>query len=288
MLENHGLYVVATPIGNLQDMTARAIQVLKEVDVIAAEDTRHSSKLLQHFDIRTPLVSYHDHNEKKATDMMLSYLAEGKSIALISDAGTPLISDPGFYLVKQVRQAGYRVTPIPGASALIAALSVAGLPTNRFVFEGFLPAKMQNRQEKIKFFSQETGTVICYESPHRIVDSLKDMQIVLGDDRYVVLARELTKTYETVHGAPLNELLVWIQADSNRQRGEFVILIHPAETVAKQDADEGAKKIVELLLEELSVKQAVNLAVKITGVNKNTLYDHALKINQSKPPIGQN
>jgi 16S rRNA (cytidine1402-2'-O)-methyltransferase len=277
--------VVATPIGNLQDMTARAIQVLKAVDVIAAEDTRHSSKLLQHFDISTSVVSYHDHNEKQATDMMLSYLAEGKSIALISDAGTPLISDPGFYLVKQVRQAGYRVIPIPGASALIAALSVAGLPTNRFVFEGFLPAKTQNRQEKIKLFAQEAGTVICYESPHRIVDSLKDMQTVLGDDRYVVLARELTKTYETVHGAPLSELLIWIKADSNRQRGEFVILIHPAEAVAKQDSNDAAKKIVELLLEELSVKQAVNLAVKITGVNKNTLYDHALKVSQSKPLI---
>lgn len=285
MLENHGLYVVATPIGNLQDMTARAIQVLKAVDVIAAEDTRHSSKLLQHFDIRTPLVSYHDHNEKQATDMMLAYLAEGKSIALISDAGTPLISDPGFYLVKQVRHAGHRVIPIPGASALIAALSVAGLPTNRFVFEGFLPAKTQNRQEKIKFFSREIGTVICYESPHRIVDSLKDMQIVLGDDRYVVLARELTKTFETVHGAPLNELVQWIQADSNRQRGEFVVLIHPLDTVAKQDENEAAKKILELLLEELSVKQAVNLAVKITGANKNTLYDHALKVSQSKPLI---
>lgn len=283
MLENHGLYVVATPIGNLQDMTARAIQVLKDVDVIAAEDTRHSGKLLQHFDIRTPLVSYHDHNEQHATDMMLSYLAEGKSVALISDAGTPLISDPGFYLVRKVRQAGYRVIPIPGASALIAALSVAGLPTNRFVFEGFLSSKTQSRQEKIKHFIGETGTVICYESPHRIIDSLKDMRIVLGGARYVVVARELTKTYETIYGAPLDELLTWIQADSNRQRGEFVILIHPAEAEAKHDANEAAKKLLEKLLEELSVKQAVNLAVKITGVNKNILYDHALKVTQSKP-----
>jgi 16S rRNA (cytidine1402-2'-O)-methyltransferase len=283
MLENHGLYVVATPIGNLQDMTARAIQVLKEVDVIAAEDTRHSSKLLQHFNIHTPLVSYHDHNEKEATDMMMSYLSNGKSVALISDAGTPLISDPGFYLVKHVRQAGYRVIPIPGATALIAALSVAGLPTNRFVFEGFLPAKTQGRQEKIKQFIHETGTAICYESPHRIIDSLKDMQVILGDMRYVVLARELTKTYETIYGAPLGELLAWIQADSNRQRGEFVVLIHPAEVESKQDVNEPAKKILVLLLEELSVKKAVNLAVKITGVNKNTLYDYALKVTQSKP-----
>lgn len=285
MLENHGLYVVATPIGNLQDMTARAIQVLKEADVIAAEDTRHSSKLLQHFNIHTPLVSYHDHNEKEATDMMLSYLSEGKSVALISDAGTPLISDPGFYLVKHVRQAGYRVIPIPGATALIAALSVAGLPTNRFVFEGFLPAKTQARQEKIKKFINETGTVICYESPHRIIDGLKDMEAVLGSQRFVVLARELTKTYETIYGAPLGELLVWIQADPNRQRGEFVVLIHPAEVDSKQDVNEVAKKTLVLLLEELSVKKAVNLAVKITGANKNSLYDYALQVTQSKPSV---
>lgn len=285
MLENHGLYVVATPIGNLQDITARAIQVLKEVDVIAAEDTRHSSKLLQHLNIHTLLVSYHDHNEKEATDMMLSYLSEGKSVALISDAGTPLISDPGFYLVKHVRQAGYRVIPIPGASALIAALSVAGLPTNRFVFEGFLPAKTQGRREKIKQFIQEVGTVICYESPHRIVDSLKDMETVLGSQRFVVLARELTKTYETIYGTPLGELLVWIQADPNRQRGEFVVLIHPAEVDSKQDVNEVAKKTLVLLLEELSVKKAVNLAVKITGANKNSLYDYALQVTQSKPSV---
>lgn len=282
MVENHGLYVVATPIGNLQDITPRAIQVLKEVCVIAVEDTRHSSKLLQHFDIRTPMLSYHDHNERVASDALLSYLAEGKSVALISDAGTPLISDPGFYLVREVRRAGYRVMPVPGASALIAALSVSGLPTNRFMFEGFLPAKSQARQEKLKTCINESATIIFYESPHRIASTLNDMQMVLGNNRYVVLARELTKTYESVYGAPLEQLIVWINEDKNRQRGEFVVLIHPAEVADKNELTESTQKTLTILLEELSLKQAVKLAAKITGANKNALYNYALALDEAK------
>jgi 16S rRNA (cytidine1402-2'-O)-methyltransferase len=283
MLDSHGLYIVATPIGNLHDMTPRAVEVLKLVDVIAAEDTRHSSKLLHHFNITTPVISYHEHNEKTASDILLSYLAEGKKVALISDAGTPLISDPGFQLVRQARAAGYRVIPVPGASALIAALSVSGLPTHRFIFEGFLPAKSQARKEKLKTCVNETGTVIFYESPHRILNSLEDMQTVLGEDRYVVLARELTKTYESVYGAVLSELIAWIHEDQNRQRGEFVLLIHPAQTSAtKQEITSATQDTLDILLAELSVKQAVNLAAKITRVNKNLLYSYALSKEESK------
>lgn len=284
MLENHGLYIVATPIGNLQDITLRAIEVLKQVDVIAVEDTRHSSKLLNYFDIRTPIVSYHAHNEKTSCDLLLSYLTEGKNVALISDAGTPLISDPGFHVVREVRRAGYKVIPIPGVSALIAALSASGLPTNRFIFEGFLPAKSQARKEKLKKSLHELATIIFYESPHRIIDSLEDMASILGGERYVVLARELTKSYESIYGAQLHQLIPWIKEDSNRQRGEFVVLIHPAE-ITKEHEITDAINTLHILLSELPLKQAVNLAVKITGANKNTLYDHALALNKSKQHV---
>lgn len=279
MIKN-GLYVIATPIGNFEDMTLRAISTLKCVDVIAAEDTRHSAKLLQHFGINTTVMSCHNYNEKAVTERLLEHLAEGRSVGLISDAGTPLISDPGFLLVREARKRGYSVFPIPGASALIAALSVAGLPTTRFIFEGFLPAKSSARKIIFEKYKNEVATIVFYESPHRIINCLEDMSLVLGLDRYVVLARELTKTYETVYGAPLGELLDWVAKDSNQQKGEFVILLDaPAiDREFDQRMDDATQSVLTVLLAELPLKQAVNLAAKITGRNKNELYDYALSL----------
>ena len=276
------LYVVATPIGNLGDMTPRAIDTLKSVDIIAAEDTRHSNKLLQHFGIDTTVISYHEHNERPCTDTLIAHLQQGKNVALISDAGTPLISDPGFCLVRQARLASIRVIPIPGASALIAALSASGLPPSRFLFEGFLPAKQQARREKLSELNQQNATVIFYESPHRIIECISDMCAVLGGERYVVLARELTKTFEFIHGAPLSELSPWLLVDTNRQRGEFVILVQGVDTVNKQIVNQDAVRVLDILLEDLSVKQAASLASKITGVNKNVLYEQALQKTNKK------
>lgn len=275
------LYVVATPIGNLEDMTQRAIKVLQSVALIAAEDTRHSARLMAHFNIKTPMISVHDHNERQRVETIINKLSEGESIALISDAGTPLISDPGFILVRAVREAGFKVSPIPGCSAVITALSAAGMPSNSFIFEGFLPAKKAARKEQIEKIAHETRTIIFYESTHRIVDSLQDMQWVLGDDRYVVIARELTKTFETIHGAPLSELVAWVQEDHNQQKGEFVVLVSAAEEVAKEGFDPETLKILDILTEELPVKQASALAAKITGEKKNALYQEALARRQS-------
>lgn len=270
------LYVVATPIGNLLDMTPRAVEVLQQVELIAAEDTRHSARLMAHFGIDTRLVSVHEHNERQRIDTIVHQLASGASVALISDAGTPLISDPGYVVVKGVREQGYRVVPVPGCVAFIAALSAAGLPTDRFVFEGFLPHKSAARKQQLKSLSDETRTLVFYESPHRILASLKDMQEVFGADRQVAIAREITKTYETIRSDGLADLIAWMEADSNQQRGEFVVLVHGVEQNGPKELDANAKQVLEVLLSELSASQAASLAAKITGLKKKVLYQAAL------------
>ncbi|MCO7554843.1 16S rRNA (cytidine(1402)-2'-O)-methyltransferase [Metapseudomonas otitidis] len=272
------LYVVATPIGNLDDISPRALRTLREVALIAAEDTRHSMRLLQHFGITTVLAACHDHNEREQGGRFVARLLAGDDVALISDAGTPLISDPGYHLVRQVRAAGIEVVPVPGPSALIAALSAAGLPSDRFIFEGFLPAKAAARRGRLELLKEEPRTLIFYEAPHRVLESVQDMASLFGRDRHAVLARELTKTFETLKGAPLGELAEWIAADSNQQRGECVLLVTGWQAPEGEDAISGeALRVLDLLLGELPVKRAAALAAEITGVRKNLLYQAALE-----------
>jgi 16S rRNA (cytidine1402-2'-O)-methyltransferase len=273
------LYVVATPIGNLEDISQRAIGVLGRVSLIAAEDTRHSRKLLNHYGIAGHLQAVHEHNERDISKRLLRKLADGHDIALISDAGTPLISDPGFVLVRAARQAGIRVVPVPGPSALIAALSVAGLPTDCFHFEGFLPAKAAARRERLTGLQYVDTTLVFYESSHRIVDSLADMAACLGGERNATLARELTKTFETVHDGTLAELNDWIQADSNQQKGEFVVVVQGAVTDPAA-LDAAARHTLEVLLAELPLRQAAALAAKVSGVSKNRLYEYGLGLKR--------
>lgn len=271
------LYIVATPIGNLSDISQRAIDTLQTVDLIAAEDTRHSAKLLQHFHITTKMLPLHDFNEEQQTKKILQILKQGQSIALISDAGTPLISDPGYRLVSEVRKAGIEVVPIPGACAMIAALSASGLPSDKFRFEGFLPAKQHARLEHLKNLAAETCTLIFYESPHRILKSLQDMLTIFGEDRQVVIARELTKKFETIYDDNLKNLVKYFSDNPEKQCGEFVVLVHGETKQKITEITDEDLKILNLLLEELSVKQASHLAAKITGKKKNVLYELALK-----------
>ena len=272
------LYVVATPIGNLEDVSARALRVLAEVALIAAEDTRHSARLLQHFGIATPLAACHEHNERDEGGRFIKRLLAGDDVALISDAGTPLISDPGYHLVRQARSAGIRVVPLPGACALIAALSAAGLPSDRFIFEGFLPAKQAARRARLELLREEPRTVIFYEAPHRILESLEDLEAVFGPERPAVLARELTKTFETLQGLPLDELRSWVAADSNQQRGECVLVVGGWQAPQGDDAiDQNARRVLRLLLAEMPVKRAAAVAAEITGIRKNLLYQLALE-----------
>lgn len=273
------LFVVATPIGNLEDISARALRVLAEVSLIAAEDTRHSARLLQHFGIVTPLAACHEHNERDQGGRFVERLRAGDDVALISDAGTPLISDPGYHLVRQARAAGVRVVPLPGACALIAALSAAGLPSDRFVFEGFLPAKTAGRRGRLEQLKEEQRTLIFYEAPHRILECLRDLEAVFGAERSAVLGRELTKTFETLKGLPLAELRAWVEADGNQQRGECVLVVGGWQAPQGDDAvDSHARRVLELLLDELPVKRAAALAAEITGVRKNLLYQVALDL----------
>jgi 16S rRNA (cytidine1402-2'-O)-methyltransferase len=270
------LYVVATPIGNLEDLSARAARILREVDLIAAEDTRHSAKLLRHYGIDTPLVAFHEHNERVQTAPLLEQLEAGRRIALISDAGTPLVSDPGFPLVRAARGRGITVSPIPGACAAIAALSVSGLPSDRFVFAGFPPATAGARRAAYAALCEDARTLIFYESPHRVVASLQDMAAVFGAERPAVVARELTKQFETVHGDTLAALAAWVAAEPERVRGEFVVLVQGAPARGGVDAD--SERILRVLLAELPVKQAATLAAAITGRKKNELYELALRL----------
>ncbi|WP_278401434.1 16S rRNA (cytidine(1402)-2'-O)-methyltransferase [Stutzerimonas kunmingensis] len=272
------LYVVATPIGNLEDISARALRVLREVSLIAAEDTRHSSRLLAHFGIQTPLAACHEHNEREEGGRLIGRLQGGEDVALISDAGTPLISDPGYHLVRQARAAGVAVVPVPGACALIAALSAAGLPSDRFIFEGFLPAKAAARCARLEALKEEPRTLIFYEAPHRILESLGDFRDVLGGDRIAVLGRELTKTFETLKGLPLSELHAWVEADSNQQRGECVVLVEGWHAPLGESAVSAeALRVLDLLLAEMPLKRAAAIAADITGVRKNLLYQAALE-----------
>lgn len=282
-IEAATLYVVATPIGNLGDWTARAREVVAAVDVVAAEDTRHTAALLAHFGIRAQLLSLHEHNEEARIHTLLERLRGGASVALVSDAGTPLISDPGYRLVAAVRAAGLRVTPVPGPSALTAALSVSGLPTDRFVFEGFLPARSASRRERLTAIAGETRTLVFYESAHRIHDSLHDMAEVFGPAREAVVARELTKAFEEIAADCLGGLLNWIVGNEYRQKGEFVVLVHGAEPVERELLDDRDLRTLTTLAAELPLKQAVRLATAITGRPKNLLYERALQLRSESP-----
>jgi len=272
------LYIVATPIGNLGDMVPRAIETLQTVKLIAAEDTRHSAHLLNHFGIKTPCIAYHDHSDDSRIEQIVTRLQSGDSVALISDAGTPLVSDPGYRLVKSVRAKGIRVIPIPGASALIAALSASGLASDRFAFEGFLPAKHQARLAQLQRLEQETRTLIFYEAPHRILETLQDMQTVFGAERQAVIAREITKTFETIHGDQLANLVSWVEADTNQQRGEIVLILEGNNKTASTEIDAEQIRIMKILLEDLPVKQAAAIGAQITGLKKNFLYQWALEL----------
>ena len=272
------LYVVATPIGNLGDLSTRAREILATADVVAAEDTRHTARLLTHFGIRRPLLACHDFNERERSEQIVERLQQGECIALVSDAGTPLISDPGYHLVNAVRDADLKVVPVPGPCAMVAALSVSGLPSDRFFFEGFLPAKGSGRRKRIAELADFPHTWIVYESPHRIQDFLADMVTELGSERRVVLARELTKTFETVLSGSAGELQQILIDDENQRRGEFVVLIQGAgkTDIADDGISEEALRTLSILIEELPMKQASQIAAKLTGLKPKLLYNAGL------------
>ena len=274
------LYVVATPIGNLGDITLRAIETLKTVDAIAAEDTRHTSGLLSHFGISKKLIAVHEHNEQQSAKKLLIQLKAGENIALVTDAGTPAVSDPGAIVVKIVREAGIKVVPIPGVSAVITALSASGITQNGFYFHGFLPASGAARRKILENLKSQTVTLVLYEAPHRIVECVEDLAKVLGGGRNITFARELTKTFETVYTCSASQASAWLQADANQQRGEFVLLIEPAPAEQAQEISEEAQRVLKCLLAELPLKQAVALATEITNLKKNDLYEFALKLKQ--------
>ena len=272
------LYIVSTPIGNLSDMTPRAVEVLRRVDVIAAEDTRHSRRLMNHFGIDTPLIPCHDFNERQQAQSIIQRMRQGESVALISDAGTPLISDPGFFLVRAVREAGFAVVPVPGACAFIAALSASGLPTDRFFFAGFLPAKGAARRKRLESLATFPATWGVYESPHRIMELMTDLVAVIGPERYIAVAREITKTFETVLAGSVAEVLAIMQADSNQQRGEFVVLIEGYKEVATDVIEPQVSKMLVRLMAELPIKKAAAIVADLTGVRKKELYELGMKI----------
>ena len=278
-LDSPALYVVPTPLGNLGDMTQRAIDVLRQVPWVAAEDTRHSAPLLKQYGSNARLLAAHEHNEETAAQQVISRLAEGESVALVSDAGTPAVSDPGARLVARVRAAGFRVVPLPGACAAVTALSASGLAEAHFLFYGFLPARAKQREEALRELSALPYALVFYEAPHRILEAVVSLALVLGAQRTVVLARELTKIYETIHSCPLGEAHDWLLADANRQRGEFVLLVSGAPEA--EDDGEG-ERVLKLLLDEgLPVKQAAKLAHSITGAAKNAMYELALSLKKS-------
>ncbi|SPL69380.1 16S rRNA (cytidine(1402)-2'-O)-methyltransferase [Acinetobacter stercoris] len=272
------LFVVATPIGHLDDMTFRSIEILKSVSLIAAEDTRQSAQLLKHYNISTPLTACHDHNESNKIDILIEKLKNGENLALVSDAGTPLISDPGFKLVRAAQENGIKVVPIPGACAAIAALSAVGLPSDRFSFEGFLSSKQSQRLIQLEKLKNETQTMIIYEAPHRILECVKDMANVFGNDRPVGFAREITKTFETIRKMTLQELVAFIENDHNQQKGEIVLVIGGAPEEKNLD-QEKLDELLTRLLQDLSVKAASQLAADLTGIKKKVAYQRALELS---------
>lgn len=272
------IYIVATPIGNLEDITLRAIRILREVHFIAAEDTRHSQRLLKHLNIATPLVALHDFNEKQRAEKLLKKVLEGASLALISDAGTPLISDPGYTLIQAAHEQGITVSPIPGPCAAIAALCASGLPTDRFVFEGFLPVKSKARQDRLHALCDEPRTLIFYEAPHRILDLVVDLNAIFGSSRRVTLAKEITKAFETIYATDLAGLKTWLEEQPIRQKGEFVLVVK-GQTESRSSLDLDEDKVLAILQAELPLKQAVSLTAKILGKKKNAVYKRALLIS---------
>lgn len=272
------LYIVPTPIGNLGDISSRAIEVLNNVKLIACEDTRHSGKLLSHFGIETRKTALHDHNERDRAQWIIQKLSNGEAVALISDAGTPLISDPGYHLVKQVREAGYNVIPLPGPCAAITALSASGLPSDRFSFEGFLPSKEKGRLDKLSALKEDSRTLIFYESPHRIVHSLESIVAALGEDREIVMAREVTKTFETFLSGAAGAVLQQVKDDLNQQKGEIVLMIHGHRSDSDSEIPTVVINTLKLLCKELPLKKASALAGEIYGLKKNALYKYGLEI----------
>lgn len=270
------LHIVATPIGNLGDITQRALETFEKVDLIAAEDTRHSGLLLSHYGIKKPFFALHDHNEQQKAAVLVEKLEQGLNIALISDAGTPLISDPGFHLVRHCRQAGIQVVPVPGACAAITALCASGIASDRFCFEGFLPAKTKSRCDKLESLAAEARTLIFYESTHRILDTLEDMQKTLGAARYVVMARELTKTWETIYGDELAPLIEWVKVDNNRIKGEIVLVVEGKPESEAEEFSPQAVKLLTLLCKELPLKKAAAIVAETFGYKKNALYQYGL------------
>ena len=276
-VESGTLYIVATPIGNLTDISQRALDVLTHVDIIACEDTRHTQRLLSTYSIKNKTLSLHDHNERQRQDYVATLLQEGKSIALVSDAGTPLISDPGFHLVRHCRELNLPVSPIPGACAAIAALSVAGLPTDRFSFEGFLPSKSGARQSTLANLLEEPRTMVFYDAPRRAIDTVEDIVKVLGGERQVVISRELTKTFETIHSDTAENLLAWLNEDPNQLKGEMVLIIE-GNKIDPNAIPAKAIDTLKLLLEEMKPKKACAITAEIYGVKKNALYEIALSL----------
>jgi 16S rRNA (cytidine1402-2'-O)-methyltransferase len=271
------LYIVATPIGNLKDMTYRAVEVLQQVDLILVEDTRNAIKLLQHYGIRQPMKALHDHNEALLSADIVQKLKQGSNMALISDAGTPLVSDPGFRLVRAAQKAGIQALTVPGACAAVAALSIAGLPTDRFVFEGFLPAKTAAREQRLLEVKHESRTLVFYEAKHRIVAFLRSMQKIFGDRRDAVVARELTKKFESVYHGELQDVVTQIVSDEQAQKGEYVVIVEGVKTDGEEiDLD----NVLQALLSELGVSKVSKVAAKITGVSKNQCYQRALELSK--------
>ena len=272
------LFIVATPIGNLDDITFRAVEILKSVDIVLAEDTRHSKKLLLHLDISKPMYAFHEHNERKKTQTIIDELHFGKSVALISDAGTPLISDPGYFLVAQAKKEGLKVVPIPGASALITSLSASGLASDSFTFFGFLPSKKTARVNLLKSLVYSTETSIFYESPKRILATLVDMYSIFGDNREVCLAKELTKAFETIQTDSIPNIIKYLNIDKSHQKGEFVILVSANDKIDVAEAEIQLDSLLPILCAEMSASKAAKLAAKITGIDKKKCYKKAIDL----------
>jgi 16S rRNA (cytidine1402-2'-O)-methyltransferase len=272
------LFIVATPIGNLDDISFRAVEILKSVDLVLAEDTRHSKKLLKHLNIAKPIRAFHEHNEREKMKAIIGELHSGKSIALISDAGTPLISDPGYFLVAQAKKEGLRVVPIPGPSALITALSASGLASDSFTFLGFLPSKKTARVKLLKSLVSRTETSIFYESPKRILATLTDMYSIFGGSREVCLAKELTKLFETIQTDSIPNLIKYLNIDKSHQKGEFVILVSANDKIDIAEAEAQLDSLLPILCAEMGASKAAKLAAKITGIDKKQCYKRAIDL----------